>query len=95
MFEPLKLKKFPKRDKDFVMEAIEHICIEDIGIEYRVKHGSDDGGSHIAVYFELEEGESLPNKAKSLLSSPFCGWRVIKLICPPGYLAAFFPLAEK
>lgn len=95
MFEPLKLKKFPKRDKNFVMEAIEDICIEDIDIEYRVKLGSDDGGSHIAVYFELEDGEKLPDKAKRLLSSPFCGWRVIKLICPPGYLAAFFPLAKK
>jgi len=74
------------------MEELEYLCIEKVGIEYRVRKGSDDGGSHINIYLEMEENQVLPDIAKQVLSSPYKGWRVIKLLCPVGYLESFFPM---
>jgi len=76
------------------IEELEDICIGKVGIEYRVMGGSDDGGSHIKVYLELEENQGLPEIAKKELASPYKGWRVIKLMCPIGYLEAFYPLSS-
>jgi len=76
-----------KKNEDTVKEIIHDICIDTIGEEYRVFVRSDDGGTHLEVWFE----EKVPVKAKELLSSPFKGWRLLKKTCPTGYLAAFFP----
>ncbi len=83
--------KFSSREKipaKEAMEKIDEICIEQIGEEYRVKIDNDDGGSMINVLFEGE----CPKLAKSLIPSPFCGWRRVLTVVPEGYLAVFYPL---
>mgnify|MGYP003122973566 CR=1 FL=1 len=81
-------KKFPKEE---VEDVLHEICIAEIEEEYRVLWQSDDGGHHIVVAFE----EKIPPKAKELIQSPFMGWRLIKLICPEGYLGVFYPLKNE
>lgn len=70
------------------MDKIDEICIEQIGEEYRVKIDNDDGGSLINVLFE----GSCPRLARSLIPSPFYGWRRVLTVVPEGYLAVFYPL---
>lgn len=76
-----------KQTETQVKEEIHEICISEIDEEYRVFLSSDDGGTHFVVWFE----ETIPEKAKKLLSSPFKGWRLLKVSCPDGYLNAYFP----
>jgi len=68
------------------MDKIEHICIEDIGEEYFVKTGPDDGGMVIEVYFE----EKVPDLARELICSDQFGWRICRFIVPKGYIKVFF-----
>jgi hypothetical protein len=87
----MKYEQKTKHPKDEVDDKLHELCIAEIGEEYRVLWQSDDGGNHVCVYFE----EEVPEKAKQVLSSPFMGWRLIKVIVPTGYLAVFYPLNEK
>ena len=84
----MKYAQKTKSPKNEVEDRLHEICIDDIGEEYRILWQQDDGGSHVVVAFEDE----VPPAAKNLLDSPFMGWRLIKLICPQGYLQVFYPL---
>mgnify|MGYP001421464693 CR=1 FL=1 len=79
--------KFPK---DEVEDKLHDILIGEIGEEYRVLWENDDGGLHITIAFE----EVCPPLAKKLLPGQFMGWRLIKKICPEGYLGVFYPLSK-
>tara|TARA_Y100001970_G_C14034638_1_gene750430 strand:+ start:553 stop:816 length:264 start_codon:yes stop_codon:yes gene_type:complete len=87
----MKYDQKQKAPKSEVEDALHEICIEDIGEEYRILWQSDDGGNHVVVAFE----GICPPKSKELIKSPFMGWRLIKLICPIGYLEVFHPLNKK
>ena len=86
----MKYAQKTKASKTEVEDKLHEICIADIGEEYRVLWQSDDGGNHIVVAFE----ETVPSLAKELIPRPFCGWRLIFLICPPGFLEVFHPLKK-
>lgn len=77
--------------KQDVEDELHEICIDKIGEEYRILWQQDDGGNHIVVAFEGE----CPSLAKELIQSTFRGWRLIKLICPIGYLQVFYPLNKE
>lgn len=83
--------KKTKADKKDVLDKIHEICISNWDTEYRTYFQSDDGGEHVMVAFE----EQVPPGSKEKIMSPFMGWRLIKLVVPEGYLAAFHPLVEK
>ena len=80
-----------KASREEVEDKIHEICIVNWDTEFRVLWQSDDGGNHVVVAFE---GES-PNDSKEKLKSPFMGWRLIRMIVPNNYLAAFHPLLTK
>ena len=80
-----------KSSKEGVEDALHEACIVNWDTEYRVLFQSDDGGNHVAVAFE---GEA-PLDSKDLLRSPFMGWRLVRLVVPNGYLAAFHPLDKR
>jgi len=87
----MKHEQIKKSSKAKVEEKLHEICIEKIGEEYRVLWQSDCGGNHIVVAFE----EKAPDIAKDILRGVFMGWRLILMICPKDYLAAFYPLNKK
>tara|TARA_B100000989_G_C19388496_1_gene404672 strand:- start:243 stop:506 length:264 start_codon:yes stop_codon:yes gene_type:complete len=79
-----------KISKDEVEYQVDAICILNWDIEYRVVFDSDDMGNHISVLFEGK----VPHESKDLLQSPFQGWRLVRIMVPEGYLAAFYPLGK-
>jgi hypothetical protein len=79
-----------KASKELVEEELDRICITEIGEEYRILWQADDGGNHVVIAFE----EECPQKAKDIFHSTFMGWRLIKLVCPKGYLEVFYPLKK-
>jgi hypothetical protein len=86
----MKFEQIKKSPKKVVEEKLHEILIEDIGEEYRILWESDDGGNHVVVAFE----EFCPPITKTLLPGDFMGWRLIRKICPAGYLEAFYPIKE-
>ena len=80
-----------KATKEEVEDKIHDICILNWDTEFRVLWQSDDGGNHVVVAFE----GTAPQESKELLKSPFMGWRLIRMVVPINYLAAFHPLVEK
>ena len=80
-----------KAAKEEVEDQLYDICITNWDTEFRVLWQSDDGGHHIVVAFE----GAVPPDSKELLKSPFMGWRMIRMLVPEGYLAAFYPLGKK
>ena len=79
-----------KSPKQEVEEALTELCIAEWDTEFRVLFQSDDGGNHISVAFE----GAAPPDSKEKLKSPFMGWRLVRMIVPEGYLAAFYPLVK-
>ena len=80
-----------KATKEEVEDQLYDICITNWDTEFRVLWQSDDGGHHIVVAFE----GAVPPDSKELLKSPVMGWRMIRMLVPEGYLAAFYPLGKK
>ena len=80
-----------KATKEEVEDKIHDICILNWDTEFRVLWQSDDGGNHVVVAFE----GAAPQESKELLKSPFMGWRLMRMVVPINYLAAFHPLVEK
>ena len=85
------MKRKIKATKEEVEDRIDTICILNWDTEYRVVFDSDDMGNHISVLFEGE----VPQETKDLLRSPFQGWRLVRIMVPEGYLAAFYPLGNR
>ena len=79
-----------KSPKKIVEDILHEICIDKLGEEYRILWESDDGGNHIVVAFE----EFCPPGSKEYLPGQFMGWRLIKKICPSGYLEVFYPIKK-
>jgi len=84
----MKYEQKTKSPKEEVEDRLHEILIEEIGEEYRILWESDDGGYHIVIAFE----EICPPKSKELIPGSFMGWRLIKKMCPKGYLEAFYPI---
>ena len=79
-----------KASKEEVEDKLYDICITEWDTEFRILWQSDDGGNHVVVAFE----GATPPESKELLKSPFMGWRLIRMVVPEGYLAAFHPLVQ-
>jgi len=86
--ETYKHKKATKAEID---DALNELCIMNWDTEFRVVFQSDDMGEHVVVAFEGE----VPEDSKDKIRTPYLGWRVIRMVVPVGYLAAFYPLVEK
>ena len=84
------MKQKNKMNEKDVEDHIDTICILNWDTEYRVVFASDDMGRHVSVLFEGE----VPEESKDLLRSPFQGWRILRIIVPEGYLAAYHPLGN-
>ena len=84
-----KFQTLKKEPIDKVLGLIDEICIEHLFediTDYYAKLEHDDGGSVIAVYLSPK----VPPKAKEFLSSPFHGYRLVRVNTPDGYIKAFF-----
>ena len=64
---------------------------------FTVKFQSDDGGSHITLYLEVEEvDESLPiGLYDSLNFAKWMGWRFLIMKCPIGYISAIMEAPQR
>tara|TARA_Y100000592_G_scaffold73359_1_gene114246 strand:- start:2400 stop:2696 length:297 start_codon:yes stop_codon:yes gene_type:complete len=64
---------------------------------FHAKVESDDGGSHITLYVEVED----PNKpmdsflVDALHVPKWMGWRFILCKCPPGYIDAILTAVKR
>ena len=68
--------------------------VKDLAIDYtdnrfHVAFASDDGGRHICIYVEKEEGEQ-DVWDESFLREDHKGWRILRVSVPVGYIEAFF-----
>jgi hypothetical protein len=64
---------------------------------YTVRFESDDGGSVINLYLEVEEPNSPLDKflSDSLITSKWMGWRFIITKCPLGYIDAILEASKR
>ena len=85
------MSKKNKATKTAAEDALHELCIVNWDTEYRVLFQADDMGEHIAVAFE----GAVPEDSREILRTPYMGWRLVRLVVPTGYLAAFHPLDAK
>ena len=87
------MAKFALGEKAEKEEAIESLKQHVSGVYdgvFDVKFKSDDGGSHITLYIEVEDtSEPLdPFISDAIWVPKWKGWRFIIMKCPPGYIDA-------
>jgi len=74
---------------DEAKEKITPLVVEATDSRFWIKNG----GGTLDVYAETDDPEV--SSWATLLPPVFLGWRVIRFICPTGYIEAFLDVKEK
>ncbi len=87
-------EKTPKKEAEKALMA--HVAGLFDG-RYTVKFESDDGGSMINLYVEVEEPRMPLDKflAQALVTPKWMGWRYVITKCPLGYIDAILEAPER
>ena len=64
---------------------------------FHAKITSDDGGSHITLYVEVEEPSQPldPFLSDAIYFPKWMGWRYVICKCPPGYIDAILTAVKR
>ena len=73
---------------DEAKEKIKALVIEATDSRFWIKNG----GGTLDVYAETDDTEVSPWSTR--LPPKFLGWRIIRFICPTGYIGAFLDVKE-
>jgi hypothetical protein len=86
-------KKSPKDEaRKELIKYVRNVC----DLEHMVCFASDDGGTHIVIYVEVEvPADPLPSFLReSLHHSKWMGWRQMVIKCPIGSIGTTIPIRD-
>tara|TARA_R100001460_G_scaffold98536_1_gene141427 strand:- start:92 stop:412 length:321 start_codon:yes stop_codon:yes gene_type:complete len=76
-----------------ILSYVKDLAVESTDNRFHVNFASDDGGRHICIYVEREEGEE-GVWDESHFEQDHKGWRILRVSVPVGYIETFL-LSEK